>query len=165
MRGLQLQLVWYDQHEKLPIKNLISKYLEGMTMTGNILPPECVSHSTTPKFHLELTTKQKQSGERTKCALHILANYYRSKNFAKWLDLFSNEEGFVRLFARLQITERHTRFSKYRVKKVAVEMLRFFPWEDPRRYTPEAIARIKKGRMILAAQGINVHNFVTKHKS
>lgn len=163
--GFDSQTTNSAKHEELPIKTLLSNYLEGMTMTGRVPPTEWVSDPTTPKSHQKLTRSQEMWGMRTKCALHILANYYQSNNFPKWFDLFTDVESFVRLFANLKVTERYSQFSKYAARKENAEKLHLFPWEDERRYEPEDIANIKKKGMILGSRARNIDNFVQKQKS
>lgn len=69
-----------EKRVKLLTNHILSEYLKGMTTKVHILASEWLSDPTTPNFHLEWTTQQHKSGLRTKCALNILINYYKSMN-------------------------------------------------------------------------------------
>lgn len=149
-----------ESPERLPTQHFLSTHFEGINAKGKELPPGwdsdlLLSHST----HKTMT---EILGMQTKCALHILAEYYKSKNFEKWVDLFMGQEGFVQFFAHLKQTEHNHQFRSYADRKKDVESLDIFPWEDERRYPLEKFARPKRGDTIHAIRSMRSDQFMKR---
>ncbi|POW11730.1 hypothetical protein PSTT_05015 [Puccinia striiformis] len=68
--------------------------------------------------------------EKTRLAINILGNYYKSTNPEKWQQVFVDDQWFINLFLSLKAADYHCNIKKSQAKYQEGASLGIFPWKN-----------------------------------